>query len=149
MPAEFKILNCDHAAYVVSSLPDALLFWVECMGAKVVRTATARGVALANITGVPEGAEADTAMIEIAGQRIELLEYRGVSPSGNRVHRPFDAGAMHVALNVDDVNAALSAVGKYGYRSQGTPHKGTSGATLIYVVGPDGATIEFMQPPAA
>lgn len=149
MPAEFKIMNCDHAAYVVTSLKDALALWVDGLGAKVLRTATARGVALHNITGAPEGAEADTAMIDIAGQRIELLEYRGVDPSGNKVHRPFDAGAMHIALNVDNVDAALELVGKYGFRPQGVPHKGTSGATLIYVVGPDGATIEFVQPPPA
>lgn len=145
MPGEFNILNCDHAAYVVSSLENSLTFWVGGLGAKVLRTATARGEALANITGAI-GAEADIAMIEIAGQKIELLQYRGVTPINPAPQRPYDLGAMHIALNVDNINAALRLVSKYGFHPQGTPQKGTTGATLIYVVGPDGATIEFMQP---
>jgi catechol 2,3-dioxygenase-like lactoylglutathione lyase family enzyme len=146
MPRGFNIMKSDHTAYVVSSLKDALAFWVDGLGAKVERTGKAGGTTLANITGAV-GAEADIAMIEIAGQRIEFLEYRGVTPTNGATRRPYDAGAMHLALQVDDVHAAVQLAAQYGYRAQGIPQKGGALKSInIYTVGPDGATLEFMQP---
>jgi catechol 2,3-dioxygenase-like lactoylglutathione lyase family enzyme len=149
MPKEFKIFKSDHTAYVVSSLKDTLAFWVDGLGAKVERTGKASGETLANITGVSLGAEADIAMIEIAGQRIEFLQYHGVAPAGTATRRPYDAGAMHLALQVDDVHAAVRLAAQYGYRAQGIPQMGGALKSInIYTVGPDGATVEFMQPVA-
>ena len=149
MPKGFNILKSDHTAYVVSSLKDTLTFWVDGLGAKVERTGKAGGVTLGNITGAPAGAEADIAMIEIAGQRIEFLEYHGVRPANTATRRPYDAGAMHLALQVDDVHAAVALAAQYGYRAQGIPQVGGALKSInIYTVGPDGATVEFMQPVA-
>lgn len=145
MPQGFKLLNFDHAGCVVSSMKDTLAFWVDAMGGKLVRSTTSRGDTLANITGA-HGAEADIAIVEIAGQRIEFLEYRGVAPLGGAPYRPYDTGALHVAFRVDDVEAAVKYVAGYGYSPQGKPQRTGANTINIYVVGPDGATIEFMQP---
>jgi catechol 2,3-dioxygenase-like lactoylglutathione lyase family enzyme len=145
MAKAFNILKLDHGAYVVSSLKDAMAFWVEGMGAEVERTGKSGGEPLRNITGAVN-AEVDIAMIRIGGQRIELLEYHGVTPENSYIHRPYDAGAMHIALRVDDIDAALQVAARYGYRAQGKPQRSQLGAMITYVVGPDGATVEFMQP---
>jgi hypothetical protein len=39
--------------------------------------------------------------VRLAGQEIELLEYQGVALRGDEPLRPFDVGAMHLALHVD------------------------------------------------
>ncbi|HDR9761122.1 TPA: VOC family protein [Burkholderia cepacia] len=145
---DFKVIKADHAAYVVSSLKEALTFWVDGMGATLEGRFKAGGPMLANVTGAV-GADVSIALIEIAGQRLELLEYQGVTPNPGATLRPYDAGAMHLALNVDDVHAALRHVAQYGYRAQGVPQKAPTGSTAMYVVGPDGATIEFRQPEVA
>ncbi len=106
---------------------------------------------LRQVTGARD-ATARMAILSLAGQSIELLEYRGpdrpAAPS-----RPFDAGFAHLALVVDDVDAVLARIAAYDWRPQGTPQTMTTGARagtrVIYAVGPDGATIEFMQPPSA
>lgn len=145
MPQGFRLLNFDHSGCVVSSLKDTLAFWVDAMGGKLVRSTTSRGDTLGNITGA-YGAEADIAIVEIAGQRIEFLEYRGVTPPGVAPHRPYDIGALHVAFRVDDIEAAVKHVAGHGYRPQGRPQLTAANTVNVYVVGPDGATIEFMQP---
>lgn len=98
------------------------------------------------------GAEVRIAIVSLANQTIELLEYRGVDrPSAPA--KPFDPGFAHLALVVDDIDALLARIATYGWKAQGTPQPIAGGARagtrVIYVVGPDGATIEFMQPPNA
>ena len=68
---------------------------------------------------------------------------------GNTEIHSFQAIAL--ALVVDDIDALLARIAAYGWKAQGTPQPIAGGARagtrVIYVVGPDGATIEFMQPP--
>jgi hypothetical protein len=65
-------------------------------------------------------AEVRTAFVRLAGQEIELLEYQGVALRGDEPLRPFDVGAMHLALHVDNLDAALERIRRYGWQSQGT-----------------------------
>ncbi len=89
------------------------------------------------------------AIVSLADQTIELLEYQGVDrPSASA--KPFDPGFAHLAFVVDDIDALLLKIAAYGWKAQGTPQSIAGGARagtrVIYVVAPDGATIEFMQP---
>jgi len=91
------------------------------------------------------------AVVSLADQTIEFLEYQGPDrPSAPA--KPFDPGFAHLALVVDDIDALLVRIAAYGWKAQGIPQPIASGARagtrVIYAVGPDGATIEFMQPPA-
>ncbi len=62
--------------------------------------------------------------------------------------KPFDPGFAHLALVVDDIDALLVRIAVHGWKAQGTPQPIASGARagtrVIYAVGPDGATIEFI-----
>jgi catechol 2,3-dioxygenase-like lactoylglutathione lyase family enzyme len=59
---------------------------------------------------------------------------------------------VHVALTVDDLEPALSAIAPFGWKAAGQPQTLRSGPNagkrVVYVRDPDGTTIEFMQPPA-
>ncbi|WP_248308423.1 VOC family protein [Bosea sp. 124] len=91
------------------------------------------------------------AIVSLADQTIELLEYRGLDRPSVPA-KPFDPGFAHLAFVVDDIDAVLARMGSYGWRAQGTPQPITSGARagtqVIHALGADGATIEFMQPPS-
>ena len=92
------------------------------------------------------------AIVSLADQTIELLEYQG--PARPSVPaKPFDPGFAHLAFVVDDIDALLMRIAVYGWKAQGIPQPISSGARAgtrgIYAVAPDGATIEFMQPPAS
>jgi catechol 2,3-dioxygenase-like lactoylglutathione lyase family enzyme len=145
------VRRADHVGFSVASLDDALRFWIDGLGARLVRTGEMGGEFLGQVTGA-HGATVRMALVSLADQAIELLEYRGPDrPSAPA--KPFDPGFAHLALVVDDLDALLVRIAAYGWKAQGIPQPIASGARagtrVIYAVGPDGATIEFMQPPAA
>ena len=146
-----QVQRADHVGFAVASLNEALRFWVDGLGARLVRTGEMGGEFLGQVTGA-HGAKVRLAIVSLAEQTIELLEYQGpdrpILPAN-----PFDPGFAHLALVVDDIDMLLVRIAAYGWKAQGTPQPITSGARagtrVVYAVGPDGATIEFMQPPAA
>lgn len=145
------VQRADHIGFAVASLDEALRFWVDGLGAQLVRTGQMEGEFLGQVTGA-HGATVRMAIVSLSDQTIELLEYQG--PDRPSVPaKPFDPGFAHLALVVDDIAALLVRIAAYGWRAQGIPQPIASGARagtlVIYVVGPDGATIEFMQPPAS
>jgi catechol 2,3-dioxygenase-like lactoylglutathione lyase family enzyme len=150
-PPHPAVRRADHVGFSVASLEASLAFWVEGLGAHLVRTGEMGGDFLRQVTGARD-AQVRMAILSLAGQSIELLEFNGpdrpAAPS-----RPFDAGFAHLALVVDDIDAVLARIAAYDWRPKGTPQTMTTGARagtrVIYAAGPDGATIEFMQPPSA
>ncbi len=146
---EFLVRRADHVGFAVSSLDAALRFWIDGLGAQLVRTGEMGGDFVGQVTGA-HGASVRMAIVSLADQTIELLEYRGLDRPA-MPSKPFDPGFAHLALEVDDIDAVLSRIAAHGWRAQGHPQAIAAGARagtrVIYVVGPDGATIEFMQPP--
>ncbi|MFM0606970.1 hypothetical protein PQR05_20820 [Paraburkholderia sediminicola] len=57
-----------------------------------------------------------------------------------------------MALNVDDLHAALPYLAQYGRHAQGSPQTVSAGphagALILCVAGPDGATTELRRPSA-
>lgn len=148
---DIQVQRADHVGFAVASLDEALWFWVDCLGAQLVRTSEMGGEFLCQVTGA-HGAKVRLAIVSLAEQTIKLLEYQGPDRP-NVPAKPFDPGFAHLALVVDDIDALLVRIVAYCWKTQGTPQTITSGeragTRVIYAVGPDGATIEFMQPPAA
>ena len=149
MTLEFHVESVVHTAFVVRSLEAALAFWTEGLGASLERRSEMEGDFLFNVTGAKD-AQVRTAIVRIAGQEIELLEYRGLKQEPDFAQRPYQIGAMHIALYVDNLDAALQAIDAYGWRPQGIPQiiplGPRAGTKVVYAVGPDGSAIEFMQP---
>ena len=144
------VRRADHVGFAVASLDEALRFWVDGLGARLVRTGEMGGEFLGQVTGA-YGAKVRMAIVSLPDQTIELLEYQGPERPSEPA-KPFDPGFAHLALVVDDIDALLVRIAAYGWKAQGIPQPIASGARagtrVIYAVGPDGATIEFMQPPA-
>ena len=147
----FKIKRIDHTGFTVSSLEDALKFWVDTIGFRHLYTWTFEtGPFIEQLVGVP-GAAVRLAMVEGPGHMIELLEY--TSPDGRHVYKPrsSDVGSVHVAFYVENMEALLQRIASVGWLPVGkvqTVESGErEGLRLIYVRGPDGVTLEFLQLP--
>ena len=88
-------------------------------------------------------------MVEGYGHRVELIEYQ--APADRKSFRPrsCDIGSVHIGLYVDDLDAALARVAEAGWTPVAEPQTARGGERdgmrLIYVRGPDGVTIEFIQ----
>jgi len=95
------------------------------------------------------GAAMSIAMVEGYGHQIELLEYQ--APAGRRILKPrsCDVGSVHICLNVVNMDAALAQVAEAGWFPVAAPQTveggERDGMRLIYLRGPDGVTIEFIQ----
>ena len=146
-----EVRSADHVGFSVASLDEAIGFWVDGLGARLVRTGEMGGEFIGQVTGAHR-AHVRMAIVSLADQTIELLEYRGLDRP-RETPRPFDPGFAHLALVVDDLDAVLARIAHHGWRAQGTPQAIAGGARagtrVIYAVGPDGSTIEFMQLPLA
>jgi catechol 2,3-dioxygenase-like lactoylglutathione lyase family enzyme len=147
----FRIKSIDHTGFTVSSLDDSLKFWVDVMGFKHLYTWTFEtGPFIEEVVGVP-GAAMRLAMVEGPGHNIELLEY--TSPAGRQSYKPrsSDVGSVHLAFYVENIDALLARIASLGWLPVGkvqTVESGErKGLRLIYVRGPDGVTIEFLQLP--
>ena len=153
MSGPFRIIAADHTGITVTNLERSLAFWRDVLGFELSHRAHQTGDLAAEITGVA-GAEILIAVLKTpTGHKIELLEYLAPPDRKHVDPRPCDVGSVHVALTVDDLDAVLSAIASSGWKVAGKPQTLTTGPNagkrVVYVRDPDGATIEFMQPPAA
>lgn len=74
--ASFEVRCVDHIGLAVATLNEAFRFWLDGPGARLVRTGEMGGEFLDHLTGA-HGAPVRLAMVSLAVQTIELLEYQG------------------------------------------------------------------------
>src|SRR3954452_231452 len=104
------ISRVDHTGITVSSLNDALDFWVKVLGFEHLYTWRFKNTPfIENLVGI-KGAEMSLAMVKGYGHSVELLEYQ--SPADRTIIRPrsCDVGSVHIALCVNDIDAALARI---------------------------------------
>lgn len=145
----FRIIAADHTGITVSNLERSLSFWRDGLGFEFSHAAHQRGEMAEQITGV-KGAEIKLAVLKTpGGHKIELLEYIAPMDRKRANVQPCDVGSVHVALLVDDLEAALDRIAASGWKAAGKPQtlmKGpNAGKRVVYVRDPDGTTIELMQ----
>ncbi|MDA4130261.1 MAG: VOC family protein [Thaumarchaeota archaeon] len=95
-----------------------------------------------------EGAKLRSAMLKAGdGTMIELLQY--LEPEGRAYdRRNCDTGSMHIAFRVPDIERAFSEFKKtVHFNSEpSTVNDGPlKGIKFVYLVDPDGVTLEFFQ----
>jgi catechol 2,3-dioxygenase-like lactoylglutathione lyase family enzyme len=143
------ISSVDHIGITVSSLEEALDFWVNVLGFQHLYTWNFENTPfIEKLVGVP-GTAMSLALVEGYGHCIELLEYQ--APADRKVIKPrsCDVGSVHIGLYIEDMDAALARVAEAGWMPVAEPQTvedgERKGMRLIYVRGPDGVTIEFIQ----
>jgi catechol 2,3-dioxygenase-like lactoylglutathione lyase family enzyme len=151
MNKSFRIIGADHTGITVTSLERSLEFWRDVLGFELSHTAHQTGELAREITGVA-GAEIKLAVLRApGGHKIELLEYLAPPDRKCLALKPCDVGSVHVALLVDDLDAALESIAASGWKAAGKPQTlragPNAGKRVIYVRDPDGTTIEFMEMP--
>ena len=112
----------DHIGIAVHSIDEALSFWQNTLGIEC--------------TGVEEVAEqrVKTAFLPVGDTEIELLEATSEdSPVAKFIEKKGE-GIHHLALRVDDLEAALAELKGKGIRLiDETPRYGAGGARIAFV----------------
>lgn len=139
----------DHMGFSVSSLEDAIKFWTEALGFKLLRKGEMGGDFLREVTGVDDPRCRMALVVSPSGFPIELLEYSTASTLGKVPDSAGAIGAAHIAVNVADIEMAVAKIRSFGWKIKGSSQAIASGpraGTIVaYVSGPDGITIELMQ----
>lgn len=106
------ISTLDHVGIVVPSLEQAVDFFVGYFGASVAfhidRIIDDTGEAVARL-GAKKGTSFALAMLDLGGQRLELLQWWPCLAygAGSQVCAPNVRGSAHVAIEVSDIQATL------------------------------------------
>ena len=147
-----KIIGAEHTSFTVSNLDRSLEFYVDWLGLEVLHIRPEiKNRYFREIVGFPEGVIRG-AFLRIPGtdHRLELFEYlepRG-TPADVRTNNP---GSAHLAFFVADVRAAYQELTAKGVRFRSPPvdldEGPNAGGVSVYMLDPDGITLELFQPP--
>ena len=143
----FRVLSTNHTSFTVSSLDRTVAFFTECLGFQLISRAPRDPKIIQKVTGV-EGAEMEIAFVRGPGHVVELIEYKAPASRGRVQSRPCDTGFAHLALDVDDVDAAVAAAATYGVAAINAPvaidQGPNKGKKVVYLRDADGVTLEFI-----
>jgi catechol 2,3-dioxygenase-like lactoylglutathione lyase family enzyme len=104
------ISKVDHTGITVSSLADAMAFWIDVLGFRHLYTWKFENTPfIENRLGVID-AEISIAMVEGYGHKVELIEYQAPSDRKTMKPRSCDVGSVHIGFYVDDMDVALARV---------------------------------------
>jgi catechol 2,3-dioxygenase-like lactoylglutathione lyase family enzyme len=145
------INGVHHFGVTVRNLDKALDFFCNLLGLELVETHEASGERPETILGMP-GASLRIAVLKTPdGKNLELIEY--VQPKGKEIDlKTCNFGVPHIALIVNDIQKIHDELSVKGYVFNSPPYwKGESvagqGWGVSFLKGPDGISIELMQPP--
>lgn len=142
------IRGIHHAGLVVDDLDAAVSFYRALLDMEIIERDTWRAPApeADSAVGV-EGSSADGVMLRGSGSYLEIWTYHaplqvGDDPAARGAH---ERGLRHLAIEVDDVGAALERVVALGGSAMGDPlNIDDDGAAAVYCRDPFGTILELM-----
>jgi catechol 2,3-dioxygenase-like lactoylglutathione lyase family enzyme len=141
-----EVRSVVHTGITVRDLDTSVSFWRDALGFVVNSTFDDSGARAERITGVRGAVIRGAVLTGAGGHTVELLEYVEPADRGENAPRPCDVGAMHLALSVADLDAALARAAHAGWHPV-RPVPPADGTTrYVYLYGPDGTTVEFVDP---
>ena len=148
--AEFRVLEANHTGFTVSDLGRTVAFFRDVLGYELISKDTRDPAYIQHVIGV-DGAEIMVAYLRGFGHTLELFEFSGPADRGSVRPRACDVGFFHIALYVDDIDAAIDACRPFGVQPIATPIEvktgPNKGGKVAYLRDPDGITIELMMRP--
>ncbi|MGI8521579.1 MAG: VOC family protein [Actinomycetota bacterium] len=147
------VLGLHHVSVTTADLDRSLNFYSDLLGLRLRGKGESNALEMSMITGF-EGTHFKWAELDLGNsQMLELLEY--LTPRGERVsQRTADPGSGHIAIAVENIGEIHRRLVQHGITVRSEPvvieEPGDwEGTTTVYVVDPDGFTIELLEQPVA
>ena len=144
--AKNKLIRMDNVGIVVESLDEAIAFFAE-LGLKLEGRATIEGEWAGRVTGLGNQ-HVEIAMLVTPDGHSRLELSRFLTPPVVADHRnaPVNAlGYLRVMFTVEDIDDALSRLGKRGAQLVGKVVQYEDTYRLCYIRGPEGILIGLAQ----
>jgi methylmalonyl-CoA/ethylmalonyl-CoA epimerase len=129
-------MKINHLGIATKGIDEALAFWSDALGLESVHTETV------------EDQKVRVAMLPIGESRIELLEPTSDDSPISKFLEKRGGGIHHIAVEVDDIEAALAKLKANGARLiDETPRKGAEGCLVAFVhpSSANGVLLELVQ----
>ena len=129
-------MKINHVGIATKGIDEALRFWSEALGLEDVHTE------------VVEDQKVRVAMLPIGESRIELLEPTSDDSPISKFLEKRGGGIHHIAVEVDDINAALARLKENGVRLiDESPRIGAEGCLVAFVhpSSANGVLLELVQ----
>ena len=130
-------MKINHLGIATKGIDEALAFWADALGLENVHTETV------------EDQKVRVAMLPIGESRIELLEPTSDDSPISKFLEKRGSGIHHIAVEVDDIEAALAKLKARGMRLiDEIPRKGAEGSLVAFVhpSSANGVLLELVQP---
>lgn len=133
-----------HVGLAVGELQRSVDFYCGNFGLREIARSQLEGEQISAQTGLPDTL-LDVALLAGSNTIVELLCYR--RPVGAPYTlRTCDAGAAHVCVVVDDLDATYEAMRARGVHFHAAPTKLVGDTKMVYVRDPDGVIVELIEP---
>ena len=146
--ATFELRGFNHTGVIVTDLDRAIGFFRDLLGFELLSRAPRDPALLGRMTGLARP-QVEIVHLQGPGHRVELIRYGGAAGRSIDPPKVYDDGAAHIALDVDDVAAAVAAAAAHGLAPVGeiiTIDAGPNrGRQVVYLASPYGLLIEFIQ----
>jgi catechol 2,3-dioxygenase-like lactoylglutathione lyase family enzyme len=146
--ASFAIQGFNHTGMIVTDLDRAIGFFRDLLGFEVLSRAPRDPALIGRLTGLP-APRIEIAYLQGPGHRVELIRYATDGIRNVDQPRVYDDGAAHIALDVDDIDAAVAAAADHGVLPVGeiiTIDAGPNqGRKMVYLQSAYGLSLEFIQ----
>ena len=147
MPA-FNVTETIHTSWTVADVDKAVARYRDCFGFGVVAEIDGPADVNETLTGVKNSPLRIAHLRVPGGHMVELIQYLGPDERTRLGGRPCDTGAAHLALGVDDIDAAVDTAKQHGIELMNGVMKlegEFEGVKACYLKDPDGIMIELIQ----
>jgi len=145
------INRVQHFGLTVSNLDEALHFFGDLLGLEATPVRETSGERPEIILGIP-GVSLRLSVVKLPdGNNLEIIQY--LAPKGQKLDlKTCNPGVPHISFVVDDIQKMYDELSAKGVTFANPPYwKGESvagaGWGVCFLRGPDGISIELMQPP--
>ncbi|MDD5389727.1 MAG: VOC family protein [Gallionellaceae bacterium] len=140
------ITHIRHTGLVVADLEAAMRFWCDLLGFKVTKRMDESGAHIDAMMGL-DGVKVTTVKLAAPdGNLVELLHFHTHPDQPVWTGTPYSTGFTHIALTVDDLDAACQRLAEAGVTFSAPPQISPDGyAKVTYCRGPEGVLLELVE----
>ncbi len=131
---------CSHIGLCVTDVERSRAFYEHVFGFREAFTFSTDGPETPQLLRLAAPLRLDAVYLHLDGILLELLAFDRVEPAAARVMN--EPGLTHISLFVDDLDAVLAAVPRYGGRVRDDTNIGVA----VFVEDPDGQALELIGP---
>ena len=135
-----------HTGIVVNEIENAIKFWVNLLGFKVVLDQIEEGEFINNLLGLKNVSVRTVKLAAQDGSLVELLHFISHKSLPTWDGNPYKTGLTHIAFNVADISNVVSILEQNGYSQVNRYQKSPNGKVLVcYVKGFEGLLLELVE----